>query len=251
MCILPKIILIKGCNEPVTQCFGPELQPGNGYICSMSARPSKTNLFVINFITGMSDGLILPFVACIIAYPVWPQYLFGVNLAVSLTGGLAFGLARYWGEQAEIRHNHPQHRTKEDADKEKAFLQDLGLTEALTEEMKVLVEQDKSLWLKEIKENNLGWETYDKNRAVRSGWHTAAGFVLAGIWVGLPFCLMPEDYRYLALPSVFYLCLVAGFGWMKGKLLGKLTWKYVIYQFGKGLVVLVLAIAVALFIGGI
>ena len=82
-----------------------------GYICSMSPQSQTRSLFLINVITGISDGLVLPLAACIIALPFFTgQSLMtaGTGVVLALLGALVFGWARYAGEQEEIHHKHPE-----------------------------------------------------------------------------------------------------------------------------------------------
>lgn len=170
------------------------------YICVMYAAPNRNSLFIVNFITGISDGLILPFAACIIAYPHFahnPVRLTAIGIAVALIGGLAYGLARFLGEREEIRHNHPQ-IASDDAAKEIALMTAIGIDVELTQELQTQMEQERKMWLKEVEENEMGWERYDEQRALKSGLHTASGFFCGGVLLSLPFLFL-SDRPYLLL----------------------------------------------------
>lgn len=205
-------------------------------------KPAKNNLSLINFTTGISDGLILPFASCILAYPYFIEIqwkLPGVGIMVALAGALVFGLARFFGEQEEIKHNHPQ-MAADEAMKETALMNAIGIDKDLTLEMQTQMEEERALWLKEIQENNMGWEQYDNKRAIRSGIQTGLGFLTGGILVCLPFAFIQDEVMSLIIASTFYLVLLFVFGWIKGKLIYTSPLRSALYKSAKGFVILIL-----------
>ncbi len=86
----------------------------------------------------MSEGLVLPLAACIIAAWLSAPPVFtaiGAGMVIALAGALVFGWARYAGEREEIRHKHPE-LGLEEAEKELALLKKIGIDVDLTENMK-------------------------------------------------------------------------------------------------------------------
>lgn len=177
----------------------PASHQAKNYICGMPTQTHTTSLFPVNFITGVSDGLVLPFAACTIAYPhgMDTYGLIGIGIAVTLIGGAAYGLARFFGEREEIRHHHPQIALKE-AEKEAELMTAIGIDKELTSDMQARMEAERASWLKEVEENEMGWNKYDTGRAVKSGLHTASGFLSGGLFICLPFLLFPA-YPWLLL----------------------------------------------------
>lgn len=220
------------------------------YICMIPMKPAENNLSFINFTTGISDGLILPFAFCIIAsahLTSTPWKLFGMGILIALTGALVFGLARFFGEREEIKHNHPE-MAAEEAKEEAALMNAIGIDKELTREMQVQMEQERAQWLKEVEENDMGWEQYDRNRAMKSGLQTGLGFLAGGVLVSVPFAFIQEGTEHLAIPCIFYLALLFAFGWVKGKLLNTNPLRSALYKSSKGFVILILAFAVLYFV---
>jgi VIT1/CCC1 family predicted Fe2+/Mn2+ transporter len=212
-------------------------------------KPAKNNLSLINFATGISDGLILPFVSCIIASAHFvhkPWKLSGTGIVIALAGALVFGLARFFGEREEIKHNHPQMAVDEEK-KEMELMSAIGIDKELTLDMQVQMEQERALWLKEVQENDMGWEQYDNKRAIRSGLQTGLGFLTGGILVCLPFAFVQDGMMSLVIPSIFYLALLFAFGWIKGKLIQTNPLRLALYKSCKGFIILALAFAILYF----
>lgn len=219
------------------------------YICDMPAA-AKRSLFIVNFITGLSDGLKLPLVACLIALFVftgderWKAILAGI--AVSALGALVFGLARFLGEKEEIHHHHPRLAAKE-AEKEAALMQAIDIDKTLSEAMLRQMEAEKEQWLKEIKENELDWERYDPKRARESGLHTAGGFLAGGLLICLTFYLFCIVYLQSPLiASLVSLIACYGFGWYKGRLLDHNAVSSGMLELGRGFTVVMAALVILL-----
>jgi VIT1/CCC1 family predicted Fe2+/Mn2+ transporter len=225
--------------------------PPMNYICAISMKPAKNNLSLINFTTGVSDGLILPFAFCLITSPHFlhtPWKLFGVGIIVAFAGALVFGLARFFGEREEIKHNHPL-MAADEAKKEVALMNTIGIDKELSLEMELQMEQERALWLKEVQENDMGWERYDNKRAIKSGLQTGLGFLSGGALVCLPFAFMQDEVMGLVIPSILYLLLLFVFGWLKGKLIHTNPLRSAIDKSSKGFVVLILVFVLLYFSG--
>ncbi len=207
---------------------------------------TRQSLFAINFITGLSDGLSLSFAACIIAMPFCMANLWltaWAGTGVALIGAIAFGMARFLGEKEEISHRHPE-LALEEADEEIALMQAIGIDPGLTQDMKAQMESERALWLKEIQEHELGWESYDSSRARKSGWQTAAGFLLGGVLVSLLFAGIADAWGSLYKAIPFILLLFYGLGWYKGNLTGKPAGRMAAYQLVMGLAVALAALII-------
>jgi VIT1/CCC1 family predicted Fe2+/Mn2+ transporter len=213
-------------------------------------KPAKNNLSLINFATGISDGLILPFAFCIIASAHLnhtPWKLFGIGFLIAFAGAIVFGLARFLGEREEIKHNHPK-MAAEEAREETALMNAIGIAKELTLEMQAQMEEERAQWLKEVQENDMGWEQYDNTRAIKSGLQTGLGFLAGGILVCVPFAFIQEGIMRLVIPCIFYLVLLFSFGWVKGKLVNTNPLRSAVYKTSKGFVVLILALTALYFV---
>lgn len=220
------------------------------YICVVRMKPAKGNLSLVNFTTGISDGLILPFAFCIIAFAHLghtPWKLSGTGILIAFAGAIVFGLARFWGEREEIKHNHPE-MAVEEAREETALMNAIGIAKELTLEMQTQMEEEREQWLKEVQENDMGWERYDNTRALKSGLQTGVGFLAGGILVCVPFAFIQEGVMHLVIPCIFYLTLLFAFGWTKGTLINTNPWRSALYKTSIGFVVLILALAVLYFV---
>lgn len=210
--------------------------------------PARKSLSIINFITGSSDGLKLPLAACIMLIALFPgqplRLVLGVGVLVALAGAVVFGLARFLGEREEISHRHPDLAAAEEA-KEEAMMAAIDIDPGLTKSMMASMAQEKQLWLKEIRENDMDWEEYDRGRARRSGLHTALGFFFGG---SIHCCL------FLYLYSVAQLPVMAGissavvfftFGAVKASILGRNIWREGVRQLAMGVVMIVAVLVIA------
>jgi VIT1/CCC1 family predicted Fe2+/Mn2+ transporter len=208
-------------------------------------------LFRVNFMTGISDGLVIPFAACIIAYPFFRAAsghgILLAGLLVSLAGAIVFGLARYFGELQEIEHNHPGYAAAE-AQKELDLLRSIGIDKEIREEMNAEMEQERLLWLREIKDHELGWEHKDALRARHSGIHTGLGFFTGGLMVSLPFYYAGIELLSLAVPVVVALTCFVLFGWIKASFIRQSPGAVIIAYVMKSMMTSIAACAVAFFI---
>lgn len=218
------------------------------YICDMLRL--QNSLGPVNFITGIADGLLLPFAICIVAYPALNFSLRGIiatGAISSVAGAIVFGLARYYGEKAEIHHHHPA-IAEADMAKEMSLLHAIDIDQELTEDMQLKMEQERELWLQEIKKHDMGWEVYDHRRAVRSSFQTAIGFLSAGMLVTLSFCIVKITTGLWFLPLLVTAFSITFFGWMKGRITGKPPAKMALAHLLKALLVSICAMLIALLI---
>ncbi len=217
------------------------------YICTMPVQPQRKSLFLINFLTGISDGLVLPLAACILALPFFmerPVIVIGIGLTTGFFGALVFGWARYSGEQEEILHKHPE-LGLEEAQREINLLRNIGIDDSLTEEMKAEMEQERKLWLKEVEENELGWEQQDKNRARRSAMHTGLGFFAGAVLVAVPFALVNRAPVSAVIPLLWILLCLFLLGWYKARLTGRKPLAAAAISGLRGLVIVVITGTIA------
>ncbi|WP_118949850.1 VIT1/CCC1 transporter family protein [Taibaiella helva] len=207
----------------------------------------KSPLFLVNFVTGISDGMLLPFTVMVAAWALSLSvvYTLSAGIGAASLGALAFGLARMLGEKEEIRHHHPELGAAE-AETEISLMHAIGIDPQLTSEMKDKMAVEREQWLEEIREHGLGWEMYDAGRARGGGLQTAGGFLAGGVLVALCFAglstLLP--YRWPVLPAVWLLLFLAG--WCKGRVIGKPALRYALIQLFSGVVASLAVLAILL-----
>jgi VIT1/CCC1 family predicted Fe2+/Mn2+ transporter len=200
------------------------------------------SLSLVNYSTGISDGLVLPIIPCLLILGYYDGSISQAIVLFSVIacfGGLVYGLARYFGEKNEIAHNHP-HIANEALGKDKILLKKIGIGEELITGMMRQVEQEQEQWLKEIKENDMTWEALDLSRAKISGVQTGIGFCTGSCLIAIPLFLFFAGHinllSCLGMEGVFLFL----FGWLKGKWIGKAPIKGAISQVIKGFMVIAL-----------
>jgi VIT1/CCC1 family predicted Fe2+/Mn2+ transporter len=217
------------------------------YICFMT-KP-KTSLSIVNYITGISDGMLLPIIPCTLTTLFWGntsrEAFIWFNLATCV-GALAYGFARFIGEKEEIKHNHPD-ITKQELLQDERRLKHIGIDEGIVNDMMKQVEQEQDLWLKEVRENDLGWEHLDLRRAQKSGIQTGCGFLAGAYIVALPFLLFSLNANTIVPFILTEFGLMFLFGWIKGKYIYNSPLRSAAFQLLKGvLIFLILALLLAI-----
>lgn len=216
----------------------------------MDNNKPKSSLSLINYITGISDGLLLPLIPCSLLFLSNATYEAFVwfNIAIFL-GAIAYGFARFLGESQEIKHNHPGIAKQELLEDEKRLKQ-IGIDESLVGEMMQQVGEEQELWLREVKENDMGWEDLDLKRAGRSGVQTGLGFLIGAYLAILPFFLSVFKANFILLFVSAELLLMFLFGWLKGKYIYKNPFRYGILQLLKGILLFLCLGIVIFFLAG-
>lgn len=160
-----------------------------------------------NFFTGIGDGLVIPCIAGILALALAAQAstVIWVLLLSTIFGALAFGIARYSGEIAEIEHNHPLLSATE-SEKEQLMMAYIGIDTGLRLEMESEMAEEKDFWLKEIRENDLDWNTINKKRALKGAWQTGLSFLTGGLLSSVIFLTAMGMYPAFSLK--FFLAAV-------------------------------------------
>lgn len=185
----------------------------------------------VNLLTGMSDGLMLPFMCCIVAsFYTTDKSLVGLaGLTSAVLGAVLFGLARYMGENEEIAHHHPQMSAKDRA-RESELLARIGIDPALIQEMEARMAKEQEEWLQEVEEHNMGWDKPDSHRSRRAAYETGCGFFIGGVITCLPTLFWQLSPLIQSIPVIVALLLFVVFALLKRKLLqaasGFKVWAY-------------------------
>jgi VIT1/CCC1 family predicted Fe2+/Mn2+ transporter len=179
----------------------------------------------------MSDGLMLPFMCCIVAsfFTTDKITIALTGLASALLGATLFGLARYMGENEEIAHHHPQ-RSADDRARESELLARIGIDPALIEEMEARMVKEQEDWLQEVEEHNMGWNKPDSHRSRRAACETGLGFFTGGVLTCLPTLFWQLSPLLQSFPVLLAMLLFVVFALLKRKLLlaapGFKVWAY-------------------------
>jgi|GEM_PF-2005937 len=207
------------------------------------------SLLPVNFVTGISDGLLLPLAACIVAFPfvtATPYLCALAGICLALPGACVFGLARFLGEQEEIHHHHPGLAATE-AITESRRMEAIGIDRELTAEMQARMHAERMQWLREMQEHGMGWDKPDKARAGRAALHTAAGFMAGGVLVSLPFFYIQPSLRSVPAVLLAALALCSASGWCKGLVTGRKPYAVALLQLAWGLVIALCALGAGWF----
>lgn len=201
----------------------------------------RTNLIYANLFTGFGDGLIIPLIAGILALASTAQsfYCLMIAFVASILGALAFGLARHFGELSEIEHNHPVLSSQE-SEKEQVMMEYIGIAPELRTEMQTEMMTEKENWLQEINENQLGWETINKKRALKGGIQTLCSFLAGGLITLLILSIALTNLPTFSLPfflstALPVLSVVGIAGGIKSRFTGRTFLKGAIFSIVYGL----------------
>lgn len=219
---------------------------------------NKTSITAVNIIAGIFDGFILTYMVCIIILPflfIQPTSILWTGFAFALLVGIIYGLSRYFSEIAEIKHHHPA-LSQIEIEKEFALLKNIGIEDQLNIEMQTKMQEERELWLKEVIDNGLGWETTDKKRALKSGLQTGISFFVSGVislifvtiisynYYGSGMFNLKNAFIVLTFPSLFLFLL----GGLKARFLENNLWNGAFRSLIYGIVMIIIAICIAYFI---
>lgn len=193
----------------------------------MALDRNQSDLAIVNYFTGIGDGLILPFIAGTMVFLLTSNRMISLLLLVitALLGAMAFGMARYFGEIAEIEHHHPL-LSEAEARKEQEMMNYVGIDNRLVAAINEDMAREKNDWLKEIEDNELNWAQISKARARKGGWQTGFGYFSGAVLAAVSFFMATRTYPELSLRFFFcgglvilVLSVLAG-GW-KAKFKGR------------------------------
>lgn len=227
----------------------------------MSSEIKKSSLATINFLTGASDGILLPFWLCIVLFTVFPDKLsviFFIGLVLSSIGAVIFGIARALGEINEIKHHHPQIASLQ-SEKDQNLLKHIGINKSIRQDLKNQIAAENDLWLKEIKENQLGWEKESPERAAVSGFQTGLGFLSGACLTLIPIYFLLRLNLLVLFPHATTFSLALLFFWplfclfvfsgFKANYIGFSFWFGGLKGVRNGVIALAIAFMIVYFVG--
>ncbi|HET8573481.1 MAG TPA: VIT1/CCC1 transporter family protein [Edaphocola sp.] len=170
----------------------------------MALDSNQSDLAIVNYFTGIGDGLVLPFIAGTMVFLLTTNGMLSLLIlaVTAILGAVAFGLGRYFGEIAEIEHHHPV-LSAADARKEQEMMDYVGIDHSLVRSINEDMAREKNDWLKEIKDNELNWELLSKVRARKGGWQTGLGFFSGAALAAVAFFTAIRFYPGLSLRFFF------------------------------------------------
>ena len=187
--------------------------------------------FVRDVVIGMSDGLTVPFaLAAGLSGAVATTRLIIVGgMAEIAAGSIAMGLGGYLAARGDREHYQQERQreyreVKEMPDQEMAeisrIFQDYGLT---IEESKPIVEalsHRPDAWVDFMMRFELGLESPDPGRALRSAGTIAASYIAGGLIPLSPYVVLNNAYRGLIVSALVTLAALAVFGYIKARFTG-------------------------------
>lgn len=193
----------------------------------MAFEHHQSDLAIVDYFTGIGDGLILPFIAGTMSFLLTANTMLSLLILAiaALLGTLAFGLARYFGEISEIEHHHPLLSASE-ARKEQEMMDYVGIDNNLIKAINEDMNREKQDWLKEIEENELDWVQISKTRARKGGWQTGLGYLSGALLSAVAFLaaikIFPESsLRFFICGGSMVLVLNALIGGWKATFKGR------------------------------
>lgn len=165
---------------------------------------NPSDLVIVNYFTGIGDGLILPFITGTMVFLLTANDMLSLLILAiaALLGAAAFGLARYFGEIAEIEHHHPVLSASE-ARKEQEMMNYVGIDNSLVTAINEDMSREKRDWLKEIEDNELNWDRISKTRARKGGWQTGLGYLSGAVMAAATFFIAVRIFPELSLRFFF------------------------------------------------
>jgi vacuolar iron transporter family protein len=179
-------------------------------------------------VTGMSDGLTIPFaLAAGLTVVVDSTAIIVIaGIAEIASGSIAMALGGYFSVKSE-QEDHQARLQKEYSDlsagetKEsvstKEFFANLGLSEEIQLQASEEIAKDKDKWLAFMAK----YETsQDRQRLTSSAWNIGLSYIAGGLVPLTPYFLMQDPSEALKYATIITLLCLFILGWFKGKITG-------------------------------
>jgi VIT1/CCC1 family predicted Fe2+/Mn2+ transporter len=186
---------------------------------------------VHDVVIGLSDGLTVPFAlaAGLSGALVSSRLVVTAGLAEIAAGAIAMGLGGYLAARTAIEHYRSEYRREwretEDLPQEERrevaqILHEQGLDEPQAETVVAALSRDREKWVRFMMRFELGLTEPDSKRAPTSAATIGFSYVMGGLVPLLPYMLLKDAGRALAVSVVLTLLALAVFGAVKGSLTG-------------------------------
>ena len=191
---------------------------------------------VRDLVIGMSDGLTVPFaLAAGLSGAVESTHLVvTAGLAEIAAGSIAMGLGGYLAAKSDAEHYRSEKLREEreietDTEEEKAevarVFESYGLTPGESAPLVEALSQRPAAWVDFMMRFELGLETPEPGRALRSALTIAFAYIGGGMIPLLPYVLMPRAHSALLVSVTVTVVALAVFGFLKGRATGTPPWR--------------------------
>jgi VIT1/CCC1 family predicted Fe2+/Mn2+ transporter len=186
---------------------------------------------VRDVVIGMSDGLTVPFAlaAGLSGAIAATHVVITAGMAEIAAGSIAMGLGGYLAARSDAEHYASERRreeleVKQVPDAERAEVAGVfrayGLDDAAIAPILAAFETRPAAWVDFMMRFELGLETPDPSRALKSALTIALAYVVGGLVPLTPYFFSATPRGALAWSVVMTLAALALFGWMKGRFTG-------------------------------
>lgn len=191
---------------------------------------------VRDIVLGMADGLTVPFAlaAGLSAASVASRVVVVAGVAEIAAGAIAMGLGGYLAARGEVDHYHSE-RSREfreirDVQREEEreiveIFKDYGLDRAACEPILAHFRKDHEAWVDFMMRFELGLETPQPGRALRSAATIGGAYVIGGLVPLAPYMLIAQLKPALQVSIVCTGIALALFGAAKGRFTGMNPWR--------------------------
>ena len=191
---------------------------------------------VRDLVIGMSDGLTVPFAlaAGLSGAVSSPRIVLTAGLAELAAGAIAMGLGGYLAARGDAEHYRSEklredHEVREKPEVEAAevieSLAPYGLTAEECAPLVAALRRDPERWVAFMMRFELGLETPEPGRAVRSALTIGGAYVAGGLIPLFPYMLSQERAVALGASIVGTLLALLVFGFLKGRITGTGAWR--------------------------
>ncbi len=217
---------------------------------------------VRDIVIGMSDGLTVPFAlaAGLTGAISATRIIVTAGLAEIAAGSIAMGLGGYLAARSDADHYASERRREEReivelAETEREEVADVFREYGLGEEEIAPVlrafEARPRAWVDFMMRFELGLETPQPGRALRSALTIAGSYIAGGLIPLLPYMLVTHDVgRALGLSAAVTLAALLVFGYVKGRFTGARPWQSGLQTLLVGGLAAAAAFALAKWLGG-
>lgn len=186
---------------------------------------------VRDVVIGMSDGLTVPFaLAAGLSSAAAPTAIIvTAGLAEIAAGSISMGLGGYLAGRTDAEHYAAERAREElevverpgdERDEVRSILMTYGLTSEESEPIVDALAKRRESWIDFMMRFELGMETPDPKRALRSGLTIAGAYIVGGLVPLLPYMVLRKEGTALPASAAVTLAALAIFGYVKGHFTG-------------------------------
>jgi VIT1/CCC1 family predicted Fe2+/Mn2+ transporter len=185
---------------------------------------------VRDVVIGLSDGLTVPFALAAGLSGVAPSHIVVVaGLAEIAAGSIAMGLGGYLAARGDVEHYASElarekdeiiHKVKDEEEEIYEIFEKYSVDRASAAPVLEALKRNPAAWVDFMMRFELGLEEPAANRAHRSALTIALSYIAGGFVPLLPYMFVADTGSALKLSVAITLLALAGFGAIKGRLVG-------------------------------